>query len=128
MITFFSKAFTRWFLGRFSIIFTRKTYTKAFNTFIELNVKILNLFRDKEPNQFNTVMNEYACLLKELVVISKSTQDVGGNLNLKLKSFVAQEPIALAENCLLTMEGLEMSSVLECSLLQINITKVIAKL
>lgn len=125
----FFKAFTRWFLGRFAIIFTRKSYVKAFNTFIELNVKILNLFRDKEPNQFTTVMNEYVCLLKELVMISKqSAQDVGSNLSLKLKSFVAQEPIILATDCLLKMDGLEVNSISECSLLQINITKVKATL
>lgn len=94
-----------------------------------MNVKILNLFRDKEPSQFTIVMNEYVSLLKELVVISKqSSQDSGTNLNLKLKSFVAQEPIALATDCLLKMEGLEINSIFECSLLQINISKVMAKL
>lgn len=103
---------------------------KAFTPFIELNVKILNLFRDKEPNQFANLINEYASLLKELsVIVSKqSTEEVCGNLSIKLHSFVAQEPISLGADCLLTMEGLELGSLLECSLLQNNITKVIFKL
>lgn len=99
---------------------------KAFNSFIELHVKILNLFRDKEPCQFNKLMNDYTCLLKEIVVItSNQSSEVAGGSSFKLKLFVTQEPIALTADCLLKSEGLEINSITECTLLQINITKVI---
>ena len=117
-------------MGRFTIIFTRKSYMKVFNPFIELNVKILNLFREKEPKQFGIFINEYVCLLDECgVIFSKnSPEEVCSNLSIKLHSFVAQEPISLAPDCLLKMEGLELGSLLECSLLQNNITKVTSNL
>jgi hypothetical protein len=98
---------------------------KAFSPFIELNVKILNLFRDKEPAQFTAIVNEYANLLKELVgiVSQQSTEEVCNRI-FKLKSFVLEEPVTLAADCLLKMDGLQLNSLLECSLLQNNITKV----
>ncbi|XP_032793021.2 serine/threonine-protein kinase ATR [Daphnia magna] len=121
-------AYTKWFLGRFSIIFTRKSYMKAFNSFIELNVKILNLFRDKEPNQFRSLVNEFVNLLKELAVIvsQRSNEEVHTHQSFKLHSFVPKEPVALATDCLLKMDGLELNSLQECSLLQSNVTKIIA--
>ena len=86
--SFLLSAYTKWFLGRFAIIFTQKSYTKAFNPFIELIVKILNLFRDKEPAQFTALVNEYANLLKELVgIVSKQSEEVC-NRNFKLQSFI----------------------------------------
>lgn len=118
-------AYTKWFLGRFAIIFTRNSYMKAFNPFIELNVKILNLFRDKEPAQFTAIVNEYANLLKELVgIVSKQSNEEVCNRSFKLHSFVLKEPVTLAADCLLKMDGLQLNSLLECSLLQNSITKV----
>lgn len=99
---------------------------KAFNSFIELNVKILNLFRDKEPNQFRSLVNEFVNLLKELAVIvsQRSNEEVHTHQSFKLHSFVPKEPVALATDCLLKMDGLELNSLQECSLLQSNVTKV----
>jgi hypothetical protein len=102
---------------------------KAFNPFIELNVKILNLFRDKEPAQFTAIVNEYANLLKELVgIVPKQSNEEACNRTFKLQSFILKEPVTLAPDCLLKMEGLQLNSLLECSLLQNSITKVFIKI
>lgn len=122
--SFLFAAFTRWFLGRFAVIFTRKSYSKAFGPFIELNGKILNLFRDKEPNRFATLINEYVCTLQELMVIVSTQFSETHSTKLKLNTFVTSEPIVLSVDCLLNMEGLELGSILECTLLQNSITKV----
>lgn len=109
------------------MIFTRKTLNKAFNSFIELHVKILNLFCDKEPSHFVLLINEYVQLLKELVEVSckRFKGEICDNEKVKLTAFATKEAIELAPDCSLSMEGLELESITECVLLQLNITKVI---
>ena len=108
------------------MIFTRKTLNKAFDSFIELHVKILNLFCDKEPSHYVLLVSEYVQLLKELVEVSRQRfkGHVCDSEKVQFGAFANAEAIELAPDCSLTMKGLELESVTECVLLQINITKV----
>ena len=69
-------------------------------------------------------MNEYSSLLKEIVMAFKQSTEENCGSQFKFQSFITQEPVVLSSDCVLNMEGLELVSVMECSLLQINITKV----
>lgn len=99
---------------------------KAFNPLIELQVKILTLFLNREPQHFSNMVDEYVVMLKELVTISVKRYHgkITPSQTLTLNAFTAQDPIELAENCTLKMEGLTLTSIVECTLLQISITKV----
>ena len=58
--------FTKWFLGRFTIIFSRQSLRRVHDSFTELHTKILNLFCWREPHQFTMLIQEYIQMLNEL--------------------------------------------------------------
>ena len=99
---------------------------EAFEPLLELQVRILHLFRHREPAQFASLTDEYVVLLKELVHIS--SQRFNGEISVSQpvisKAFLSSAPVKLAENCLLEMKGIVLGSIPECILLQINLTKV----
>lgn len=99
---------------------------KVFQPFVELHVKILNLFREKEPHWFTCLISEYTLLLKELVEAAsrQAVIETYGSQSFFMKPFFAQEPVKLATDCILKMENLNFRSQAECTLLQLNITKV----
>ena len=107
-------------------MFTRKSLIKTFSPFIDLHVKILNLFSDKQPSQFVFLIAEYVSLLKDLASVSVKHHkgNIGLNEPVIVKAFVLSDSVELSPNCVLTMKGLELKSETECAFLQINVTKV----
>lgn len=107
-------------------MFTRKSLIKTFSPFIDLHVKILNLFCDKQLSQFVFLISEYVSLLKDLasIFVKRYKGEIGSNEPVTMKAFVLSESVELTPNCVLTMEGLELKSETECAFLQLNITKV----
>ena len=86
-------------------------------------MKILNLFRDREPAQFAVLIDEYVSMLGELVALSKG-EIFGSQTKMVLTVFNAQDPIDLSNNCVLKFDGLSLGSFSECVLLQVSLTKV----
>lgn len=108
-------------------MFTRRSLAKFCTPLIDLYVKILNLFCDKQPSQFSYFIGEYVSFLKELAAISarRYRGEISTTQTVQVRAFVSPDPVELAPNCVFVMEGLELKSEKECVVLQLNITKVI---
>ena len=109
------------------MIFARKSLMKIHRTFAELHVKILKLFWSREPHHFTLLIHEYINLINELSSVLHHYSDglIEEEDSAKLNAFVAAETTKLASNLELVLNGLEVASMAECTLLLINIIKVI---
>ena len=109
------------------MIFARRSLMKIHGTFGELHVKILKLFWSREPYHFTLLIHEYINLINELSSALRHYSDglIEEEHSAKLNAFVAAETTRLASNLELVLNGLEVGSMAECTLLLTNIIKVI---
>lgn len=93
----------------------------------QLHTKILDLFRLKEPHHFSLLIKEYVNLLNQLASVSQdfSNGTIIENQTVKVQAFMVEEKLIISPDCELVSNIFEIKSVCECTLLQINITKVI---